>query len=351
MSRNRVLGLAAAVLVVIALVALVFLRRGKGEADEADATPTAVVTVVPLRSASLEDVVSVYGVVTADPAGTLTVAAPKPVIVSRVLVRTGQGVAAGQPVIEVANAPAAELAYRQAADAAAFARSDLARVQRLYDERLAANDQLEAARKALADAQAALTAQQKQGAGRAVQALTAPQAGVVTNVAAAPGDHVAQDAALVVLARNGAAAVKLGLEPGGRFAPGQAVTIRPVAGGTPIASRIAMVGRAADQTTKTLDAIAPLNGAPLAIGAGVQGDVVTGAHTGLVVPRAAVVFDETGPHIFTVAGGKAHRVFVQVGLDEGQDIEVKGPLQAGTEVAVEGAYELQDGMAVKVRGR
>ena len=63
------------------------------------------------------------------------------------------------------------------------------------------------------------------------------------------------------------------------------------------------------------------------------------------------MFDETGPHLFTVAQGKAHRVFVQVGTDNGDDIEVRGQLAAGTQVAVEGAYELQDGMAVTVRGK
>jgi RND family efflux transporter MFP subunit len=350
-SRNRLLAVGAAILALVAIVVIVLMRQAGGAAAEPDATPTAVVTVAAVRGGALQDVVSVYGVVTADPAGAITIAAPKQVIVLRMLVRTGQTVAAGQPVVEVASAPAAELAYKQAVDAAAFARADLARVQRLYDERLAANDQLETAKKALADASATLTAQQKQGAGRASQALTAPAAGVVTNVAAAPGDHVAQDAPLVVMARAGGEAVKLGVEPGGRFAAGQAVTIRPVAGGPPIQSRLTMVGRAADQTTKTIDAVAPLNGARLAIGAGVQGEVVTGVHDGMVVPRAAVVFDETGPHVFTVAGGKAHRVFVQVGLDHGEDIEVKGQLAPGAVVAVEGAYELQDGMAVKVRGR
>ena len=136
--------------------------------------------------------------------------------------------------MEIANAPGSELAYSQAADAVTFAQSDLARVQRLFDERLAATDQLIAAKKTLADAQAALTAQQKQGAGQALQTLTAPQAGVVTTVSAAAGDHVAQDAPLVVLARADGAAVKLGLEPSGRFAVGQAVTLRPVFGGPPI---------------------------------------------------------------------------------------------------------------------
>jgi RND family efflux transporter MFP subunit len=311
-----------------------------------------VVTQAQGKNAQVQAVVPVFGVVAADPAGTLTVAAPKLVIVSRMLVRVGETVAAGQPLVEVASAPAAELAYKQAADAATFAKSDLARTQRLYDERLAAGDQLETAKKALADAEAGLAAQVKQGAARGAQTLTAPAAGVVTSVPAAGGDHVAQDAPLVAIARAGAAAAKLGLEPsGGAFAVGQAVTIRPVGGGSPVASRLTLVGRAADPTSHLLDAVAPLNGAALPIGAGVQGDVVTGAHPGLLLPRAAVVFDETGPHAFTIAGGKAHRVFVKVGLDHGDDIEVTSGVAPGAWVAVEGAYELQDGMAVKVRGK
>ncbi|MDB5442587.1 MAG: efflux transporter periplasmic adaptor subunit, partial [Phenylobacterium sp.] len=122
MSRNRLLGVAVAILVLVAVVAAVLMRRGGGGAAEADAAPTAVVTVAAARSETLQDVVSVYGVVTADPAGAMTVAAPKQVIVLRVLVRSGQTVAAGQPVVEVASAPGAQLAYRQAVDAAAFAR-------------------------------------------------------------------------------------------------------------------------------------------------------------------------------------------------------------------------------------
>jgi RND family efflux transporter MFP subunit len=350
MSRRQLAMIAVAVALIAGIVALVFLRKG-GEPAEGEPHPTALVTTAPVRAETVQDVVSVYGVVQADPAGSLTVAAPKAAIVVRTLVRSGETVAAGQPLVELANAPGSEMAYRQAADGVTAAQTDLVRVQRLFDERLAANDQLTAAKKALADAQATLTAQQKQGSGQALQVLRAPRAGVVTTVSAAGGDHVAQDAALVTLARADGAAVKLGLEPGGRFAAGQPVTLKPVFGGPPIASRLTMVGRAADQTTKTLDAIAPLNGAALPIGAAVLGEVVTASHSGLVAPRASVVFDETGPHVFVLAGGKAQRVFVTLGLNHGDDVEVAGKLAAGAQVAVEGAYELQDGMAVKVRGK
>ena len=351
MTRRQLVTIAIAIVAIAGIVALIVLRHGGGEDAEAEAHPTALVTVAPVRSETLQDVVSVYGVVQADPASSLTVAAPKAAIVSRVLVRSGETVSAGQALVEIANAPASEMAYKQAADGVTFAQSDLARVQRLFDERLAATDQLSAARKTLADAEAALTAQQKQGAGRALQVLKAPRAGVVTTVSSAAGDHVAQDAPLVVLARADGAAVKLGVEPGGRFAVGQAVTLKPVFGGPPIASHLTMVGRAADQTTKTLDAVAPLNGASLPIGASVEGEVVTASHAGLVAPRASVVFDETGPHVFVIAGGKAQRVFVALGLNHGDDVEISGKVPAGAQVAVEGAYELQDGMAVKVRGK
>jgi hypothetical protein len=124
-----------------------------------------------------------------------------------------------------------------------------------------------------------------------------------------------------------------------------------VSGGAPIDTRISMVAAAADPATRTLDAIAPLRGGALPIGAAVQAEVVRGAHPGLTAPRAAVVFDETGPHVFTVAGGKARRVFVTVGLDQGDQVEIRGPIAPGAQVAVEGAYELQHGMAVKVRAQ
>jgi len=343
---------ALVILLAVGAAALFLARRGAGAGDSGDVSPTASVATAPIRSATLTDVATAYGVVQADPAGTTTLAAPRALIVQSVLVQPGQTVVAGQGLVEVASAPAAALAYRQAVTAASAAQTDLARVQRLFDEHLAASDQLNAARKTLADAQAALAAEQNQGAGLAQQTLAAPSAAVVVNITAAPGDRVAQDAGLVTLARQGALTVKLGLEPSaGAFAVGQPVTLRPVTGGGAIASRLTVVGRATDPQTKTILAVAPLNSAALPIGAGVEAEVVTGSHQGLTVPRAAVVYDETGDHLFVISADKARRVFVTVGRDYGDATEIKGPIAAGEQVAVQGAYELQDGMAVKVAGR
>ncbi len=157
----------------------------------------------------------------------------------------------------------------------------------------------------------------------------------------------------MVLARAGGLVAKLSIEPSDapRVTPGAAVTLTPVFGGAPVSTRIGAVGRQADPATRAIDAVAPLHGEALPVGGAVQAEIRTGSHQGLTVPRGAVVFDETGPHLFTIAAGKAHRVFVAVGADHGEVIEVRGDLRPGTLVAVQGAYELQDGMAVRTGRR
>jgi RND family efflux transporter MFP subunit len=348
MSRNAVLALIAVLVIAGGGMALWLSRAGAPHPD-VDAEPIASITTAVVRSETLKDVTIVYGVVQADPAGTTTLAAPRAVIVSRILVLPEQTVAAGQALIEVASAPAADLAYHQAADAADFARKDLARVQRLFDAHLAASDQLNTANKTLADAQSALAAQRKQGAGRERQTLTAPAASVVTSIAAAPGEHVAQDAPLMTLVRQGAIGVRLGLDPSARHVTaGLPVTIHPMGGGPAIASRLKVVGRTAEPAGRTIDTFAPLGSAAPPIGSAVEAEVATGEHPGLTVPRAAVVFDETGSHVFVISGGKARRVFVTTLRAYDDRIEVRGPLAAVATVAVQGAYELQDGMAVRL---
>ena len=346
--RPHWIAIAAGVLV-LALLGWVLLHKGGGEA-EGEPMPTATVTVAAVRSQTLQELAPAYGAAQAGQGGTVTVASPKAAVISRVLVGPGQVVGAGQGLVELANAPVADLGYKQAADAASFAATDLQRVQRLVAEHLAANDQLSAAQKTLADAKAALAAQTAQGTGQRLQLVRASGPGVVMAVTASAGDRVAQDASLMTLASQSALVAKLSIEPGDavRVAPGQVVTLTPVFAGAPFTSRLATVGRQADPATRAIDATAPLDGARLAIGAALRGEVVIGQRQGLLAPRAAVVFDETGPHVFTIAGGKARRVFVKVGADHGDDIEVSG-LAAGALVAVVGAYELQDGMNVRTR--
>jgi RND family efflux transporter MFP subunit len=354
MRRIPVWGWVLAGAAIVAAV-LFLLLHGSGGGDAADQAPqvTATITLAPIRSETLATTVQAYGTIQPAADAAVTVSAPRAAVVTRLMAGLGQQVRAGQPLLQIANAPATQQAYRQAADAVAFAERDLARLQRLAGEHLATNDQVSAAQKALADARAALAALQAQGAGQPVQTLTAPAAAVVTAVSVKPGDRVAQDAPLLTLARAGALVADLAIQSdgAGALAPGDAVTVTSSFGGPAHAARLSTVGQLSDPSLRSIQALAPVPAAAFPVAAAVQAEIVTGTHRGLVVPRAAVVFDETGTHLFAIRGATAHRVFVKAGSDHGQDIEVTGPISAGQMVAVQGAYELQDGMAVRTAGQ
>ena len=338
----------------IVVAVLFLLLHKKSGADESgdDVQATATVSMAEVQSQTLSTVVRAYGTIQPAADAAVTISAPKAAVVTRLLVGLGQQVRAGQPLLELANAPATQQAYRQAADAVSFAETDLARLQRMAGEHLATNDQVSSAQKTLADARAALAAQEAQGAGRQTQVVSASSAAVVTALSAKAGDRVAQDTPLLTLARSGSLVASLNVQSdaAGAVKPGQSATLTSSFGGAPFATRLGTVGRLSDPATRAVLAAAPAPATAFPVGEAVQADIVTGTHQALVVPRAAVVFDETGTHVFTVAGGKAHRVFVKAGDGHGDQIEVSGPITAGTMVAVQGAYELQDGMSVRTAG-
>ncbi|HEY5072314.1 MAG TPA: efflux RND transporter periplasmic adaptor subunit [Caulobacteraceae bacterium] len=345
----------AAIVVAVLIVALMAWRLLGGHKAEPAAPPaSALVTIAPVLQASVGDTVTAYGVIAGSAAASRTVAAPRAVIVQAVLVAPGQPVAAGAPLVIVGDTPATLLAWRQAGDAVAFAQRDLARVQRLYDQHLAANDQLGAAQKALADARAGVAAQSATGAGNSRQTIAAPFAGVVGTVPVTLGEHVAADAPLLSLIASGGMIAQLGVEPtrAQRLASGQAVRIVSAFDDThAIESRLATVGRQVDPVTRLVTVAAPAQGAGLALGAAVKGVITVASHPGVLVPRTSVVYDEGGAHLFVVAAGKARQVAVSPGAEQGEMIEVAGPIWAGETVAVEGAYQLQDGMAVRTAAK
>ena len=338
-----------AILVVVAIIAWRVLSDRGAPVDE-PTSPSALVTLVPVRANAVRETVSAYGVIAGSPASSATLAAPRAVIVERVLAGAGAPVAAGAPLIVLINAPSSTQTYRQAADGVTFAERDLARVQRLFDQHLAAGDQLTAAQKVLADARAALAAQSAMGAGGGRQTLTAPFTGVIATVPVAAGDHVAADAPLMTLVAGDGLVAQLGVDPqkSTGLAVGQVVSLIPVFHPERrIDSRLSVVTRQIDPTSRMINVTAHA-GAGLPLGEAVRGEITIASHPGLLAPRAAVVFDEQGAHVFVVSAGKARQVPVKAGAEQGDEIEVSGVVKAGDQLAVQGAYQLQDGMTVRV---
>jgi RND family efflux transporter MFP subunit len=344
--------MAAVAAVVLLIAALLVWRLTQKAPDEGDGpAPSALVTVAAVRAGPVSRTVEAYGFIAGAAAATRTISVARDVIVQDVLVTSGQPVVAGAPLVAVGDTPASGLAYRQAADAAAYAQRDLARVQRLYQQQLAANDQLIAAQKALADAQASLAAQTAAGGGHARQVVLSPIAGVVGQVSAARGQQIAAGGALAVVVASGGLVAQLGVEPNraAQLASGQPVRlVSALDPNTAVDSRLTMVGRAVDPATHLIAVSAPAESPGLPLGVAVRGEIAVATAQGLTVPRASVVYDEDGAHVFVVQMGKAHLVRVATGPEAGDQIAVTGELKAGDPVVVEGAYQLQDGLAVRL---
>ncbi|RPE81730.1 efflux RND transporter periplasmic adaptor subunit [Vulcaniibacterium tengchongense] len=68
----------------------------------------------------------------------------------------------------------------------------------------------------------------------------------------------------------------------------------------------------------------------------------------LVVPRAALLDDESDPAVFVVQGGKSKRVPVKLGYLDGAWAEIRQGVKEGDQVVVAGKTALRDGSPVQV---
>ena len=343
----------------IAVAVLCAATLGCGQsAETADAVPSVLVETTSIRAQVVRETLTVFGTITPDPLSLSTITAPRAVVMAQLSVRLGQRVATGDPIATFESAPGAALAFQQSASALTFAKTDLDRVRRLYAQRLATTDQLAAAQHALADANAAAIEQSKLHGAQAREIIRAPFDGIITALSVAPGDKVAADGPIAVVARGGGLIVPLGLEPtdAARVTKGQSVVIVPVFASPVVAkATIASVHGMVNPATRLVDAVASIDpeaSAKFIIGASVRASIEIASHQALVVPRDAVLTDAEGSYLFVIVGGKAHLVRVKAGTEQGDAAEISGAgIKAGDAVVSLGNYELADGTPVRLSAK
>lgn len=334
--------------------------------DASDATPASAehasvaVTVAAPRQQTFHDTVEAWG--SFDPQYPIAVNLPHGGQVADLNVAPGQAVRRGDRLLTVSPDPAARSAFRQAQSAATLAAGDLKRAGQLAAERLATQSQLATARKALADAQAALEAQRALGGGIGDEAVKAPLDGVVTAVNVKLGERFAANAPLLSFTPASTLLAQLGVQPddGGKLRVGMPVQLHGVYGnGLDLVGKLSMVGQAIDPQTHLLPALAdvPVSAASAPVaGTALAATIQTAAYRAWAVPRAAVLHDQRGDYLFQVEHDQvehdqiehdhAKRIDVKLRSPTGDTIGVQGPLDAQASVIVLGGYELNDGDAV-----
>ena len=381
------------------------------------------VTLAPVRAARADRQITAPGVVEAY--YMQDVAARTAGVLRDVFVYNGDLVSAGQVVAvldepdlaaqaaaaragwrsDLASARAARIAARQSApngvaiaraelsareERARYWRGELARErfllahgavspQEFTDERAqatAAFSAAQAARKALADAnaQVSITRAQAQAARERAAAaasnaaaqealagytrLVAPGDGVVVKRLADPGSTV--QAGTPVLRIAVVKEVRIAANVAQEYLRGIAVGARfdaTVDGGATIRARVTSVQPAADPATHTAIVEAVVANPGDRLRPGTYASVTIEAHWtqvkgALQVPSGAVVGSAGDASVWTEVKGTAHRVPVTVLYDDGRQASVKGALKRGDLVVVQGAQNLQEGQPIaRVRAR
>jgi membrane fusion protein (multidrug efflux system) len=329
-------------------------RFGVGK-EEKKAGPVAQVQVAKVERKTITETVIVYGSVVAQPGKTHSVSIAFETRVRHILVAPGQFVRENDPLIEIELSPAAQVQFQQAKNAAEAARKEFKQTQERFNLKLATNQELSAAEKTVRDAEAQLTALQRAGAG-GDNRIHSDMAGVIAKVNAQDGQIVPPGGPLVEIVAENEIEVKLGVEAEDLSAAqeGAPITIVPVndPNAAKVEGSIRLVTRRIDPTTRLVDVYVALpQGTKLLLDGYVRGEMQRTEKNSLVVPRSAVLPDESrGFEVFTVANNRATKHTVKISAENSNEIQVfADDLHEGDAVVTVGNYELEDGMAVEIK--
>jgi len=348
----------------IASFALVSCREKSVE--EVETTAAVPVTVEVAKVETLQATISVSGTIVPAAGAELTVVAPAPARIAELPKGEGDAVKKGDLLVRFdipslgADVDAKRAAVAQAQARLDASRSNYTRLSSLLAQQVAAQREVEDARRQQAEAEADV--EQARSAVTAATMLAeraivrAPFAGVIAKRLHNPGDLVdasASDPVLKII--NPAELQIVAAVPVGdlsRIVTGHTAQVIVPGSETGEAARVSTRPAQVDPASSTADVrLVFAKPTRLAAGMTVQVDILAEERpNALVIPPAAVVTDE-GETFVMVAGddNKAHRYPVALGLMTRNGAEVRTGIKAGDRVIVRGQDELPEGAAITIQ--
>jgi RND family efflux transporter MFP subunit len=276
-------------------------------------------------------------------------------------VDVGQHVQKGDVLLEIdhrtldSDLHQMQAALQEAQAGVTLARANLGRGQMMAKDQLisaSALDELRAAEEQAA-ARANTASAQRDGAQlrRDFASLRAPDDGLISKRMVQPGQVVTSGTELLRLIRQG----KLEWRPElpeadlAKVVVGQTVILHD-ATGAEVTGRVRAVSPGVDTQTRTgvIHVDLPAPGA-LKAGTFVEGRIVTGSSSALMIPAACLVMRDGYAYVFTVDDkGIVSRIRVRIGVGDGDRVEVIEGLHDGQAVVATGAGFLGDGDRVRV---
>lgn len=352
--------LAAALLLAVAVSACS--RRDAAVPETADAGVTPV-AATPAQRGRLRATIHASGVVTPAPGAEYLVIAAEPARILEITKAAGDSVTPGEPLVRFEAPFAAQEAGRQRAEVARVqaevenARVAQTRTRDMVERGLIARNDLDAAERALADAQAQLqrvqTALAAAEASVARAVVRAPFAGIVVNrlhevgdvAQAAPGDPVLR------IVDPGRLEIMAGVPAGAiaRVLAGASARIAGAIGSEQEQLTVAgppnIAERTADGNIRVrLSFLAPTR---LTIDTPVEVDIDAEERNDvLFVSPDALVQSGSEQALFVAVGDRAQRRVVTTGVADEQGVEILSGLNAGDLVITRGQATLADGAPI-----
>ena len=274
-------------------------------------------------------------------------------LITRVLFRDGQRVAAGMPLVEL-QAREEDAGVIEAQARVAQARSMYERYRELGERGFASPMMVEQYKTQLETAQASLNAARARQGDRVIRA---PFAGVLGLSTVTPGTLVNPGAVIATLDDIDVVRVDFPVPERylGVLRPGQSIVATVDAyGGETFAGRIALIDTRVNEQTRAVTARAeiPNPGARIRPGMAVRVAVAQGERIAPAVPESAVQYEGEGAFVYRIATGErgatAQRVEVETGAVEGGFVEIVSGLNAGDRVVGSGLNRIQPGAPIRV---
>ncbi len=286
-------------------------------------------------------------------------------VVRRLMVRAGDRVTQGQPLLQIdssrqqANVTTIE-SLRAAREAdVALAQQQLARARKLFEAGAVSRAELEQAESAAKTTQAQLDSVLLQAKEARVQLdyyqVTAPSAGIVGEVAIREGDRVNPSTAITTIdqAQGLEAYINVPLEQSAALRTGLQVELLDSAGNVIATNPITFVAPRADDATQSVLAKVALGSMPPSVRVMqyLRARIIWSSEPRLTVPLVAVSRISGQYFVFVAESGPQGQVArqkpIMVGDVIGDDYIVNGGLKAGEQVIVSNVQKLADGAPVK----
>lgn len=333
----------------LAIIVIAACHKAEAPAAEAKATVSARTIVVTPRL--FTETLEAIGTVTPRTGHIASLSAPAAGRVGQVLVSTGRAVRAGEPLIELDQAPFA--ATTHAAEAAfSLAQQANERQQRLAKEGIVPRKDAEVAAADLARARNDLAQAHR---AESLSIIKSPINGIVTRMSATLGASVDPAQPLVEVSDPTTLDILLSVTPSdaARIHRGAKTTISAgqSASGEPLGvGTVIDVSGTVDSTTRSVAVRvqAPTTRRMLRIGETIFGAIAVSSHpSAIVIPAEALVPEGDTFKVFVVdANGIAHAREVTVGGKTTTTIEILEGLKAGERIVTYGAYGVQDSAKV-----